>query len=321
MTTHGLGGDYPTDWESFIGQDQAKQQLLTAVRSAKIRGAVLGHTLLASGKPGIGKTSLALLVAGELGREVKVISGKIPPNQARIALSGLEDGDVLIYDEIHMAVSGGQANAEWLLHYLQDGVIMGPTGPEEQPQLTVIGCTTEPGRLPKAIIERFTFKPPLEHYSRDEAGQIGLTFVSRMFSDELPIPSTENMLAIADAANCNPRMIKAILTNLRDIALTTDMGNHDGGQYDVTQALDWLGLTEDGLDLTCRRYLVALLTDFQGGAGMKALQERLQEPGGLGHVESVLIEKGLIAQTKSGRTLTGPGIKRAKLLVAAAEAA
>jgi len=321
MSEHGLGGDYPATWDDFIGQDQAKRQLMVACQSAKMRGATLDHVLLASGLSGIGKTSLALLVAQELGRNVKVVSGKIPSTMARIALSGLDDGDVLIYDEIHMAVAGGQANAEWLLHLLQDGVIMGPTGPEEQPALTVIGCTTEPGRLPGALLQRFILKPPLESYCTEEASLIALGFAVKLFSDDLPLPSTENLTTIADAANCNPRMMKAILGNVRDIAVTTGHSNHNGERYDLAEALDWLGLTLDGLDLTARRYLVALLTDFAGGAGMRALQERLQEPGGLGHVEAVLIDKGLIAQTKAGRTLTGAGIKRAKLLIEEAKAA
>ena len=190
---------------------------------------------------------------------------------------------------------------------------MGPAGPEEQPSITVIGCTTEPGRLPSALLQRFILKPPLEAYDQEDASLIALGFAAKMF-EGIPLPSTENLIAVADAACNNPRQMKAILGNVRDIAVTTELSNHDGTQYDLTEALSWLGLTADGLDLTCRRYLVALLTDFAGGAGLRALQERLQEPGGLGHVEMTLIDKGLIAQTKAGRTLTGAGIKRAKLL-------
>lgn len=313
-TNAGLGGDYPISWDEFVGQEQAKRQLMTACRSAKMRGVALDHVLLASGTPGIGKTSLALLAAREMGREAKVVSGKIPANLARIALADLMDGDVLIYDEIHMAVAGGKANAEWLLHLLQDGVIMGPTGPEQQPKITVIGATTDAGKLPEPLLQRFMLKPVLEEYDRDEAALIALTMATRSFG-ELPLPSEENLYAIADASCHNPRTMKAILINVRDIALTTDGDTRQGDTYPLDEALTWLGLTHDGLDIMAQRYLQILLTDFSGGAGKAALADRLQEPGGIDLCERVLMQKGLVAKTRLGRVLTGTGIKRAKALI------
>jgi Holliday junction DNA helicase RuvB len=308
-----LGGAYPTDWEGFIGQDRAKRQLMTAARSAKMRGATLDHVLLASGTPGLGKTSLALLVALEMEREIKIVSGKIPVNQARIAISGLEDGDILFYDEIHMAVSGGKGNAEWLLHLMQDGCLLGPTGPEKQPNITIIGATTDAGRLPPTIVSRFILKPTLVEYTDEEAALIAVEIGSRLFPKPLPFPTSDNFRAVASAACNNPRVMRSILTNVRDIQITGGpnwLGDDEG--YDMSEALDWLGLTHDGLDLVARRYLVALLEDFAGGAGERALADRLQEPGGVGEVERVLMHKGLLAKTKQGRTLTGAGIKRAR---------
>lgn len=324
MSIEEMAGDYPTSWDAFIGQESAKRQLRVAAASARLRGEPLEHVLLSSPEPGIGKTSLALLCGMELGTNVKVVSGKIPPAQARIALSGLEDGDVLFYDEIHMAVQGGKGNAEWLLHLLQDGVIMGPMGPEAQPKITIIGATTDVGRLPKTIIDRFAKRPDLSPYSDEEATSIALGKAGRLFTTPAsPFPSLENLQDVARAAVNNPRIIGHILSNLRDIAVTTEAENYDrdARSYDLTEALAWMGLTGDGLDRTARRYLVALLKDFAGGAGERALADRLGETGGLGHVEKVLMSKGLVAKTKQGRVLTGVGIKRAQQIEKLGEAA
>lgn len=324
MSINDLGGDYPTTWDSFVGQDSAKRQLMVACKSARLRGETMEHVLIASSEPGIGKTALALLCARELDANVKIISGKINVAQARIALSELQDGDVLFIDEVHMLVQGGKGNAEWLLHLLQDGVLMGPMGPEVQPKITVIAATTDVGRLPKTIIDRFSKRPDLSPYSHDDATRIALGKASKLFTTPLtPFPSVENCEAIALAGNCNPRLIGHILSNLRDIAVTTDADNYDKNArtYDLSEALAWMGLTEDGLDRVARRYLIALLKDFAGGAGERALADRLGETGGLGHVEQILMAKGLIAKTKQGRVLTQSGIHRARAVERNEEAA
>jgi Holliday junction resolvasome RuvABC ATP-dependent DNA helicase subunit len=250
MTTQALnaqlGGDYPLTWDGFIGQEVAKRKLITAARSARMRGDRMEHTLLASGTPGIGKTSLAMLLAAELGGTLKVVSGAIKVNDARIALSELNDGDVLFIDEIHQVFSGSKVAGEWLLHLLQDGVLMGPHGAEAQPKITVTAATTHAGVLPATVLERFTITD-LVPYTDEEAGRIAAALAARVLED-------------------------------------------------------------------CRDYLVVLLRDFAGGAGARALQDRLQEPGGLSMTERLLQEKDLIALTKAGRVLTATGIRRAAAL-------
>lgn len=309
-----LGDVYPVDWESFIGQERAKRQLMIACKSARMRGVPLDHVLLDSGEHGVGKTALGLLCSKEVGKTLKAVSGPVTVNEARIVLSDMETGDTLLWDEFHLAVQGGKAKAEWLLNYLQDGVILGPLGPEEVPKVTIIACTTDPGRLPETIISRFPIRPSLTGYTEEEATLIALTMVPRLFG-ELPFPNHDACQQVALAANCNPREISKILINVRDIAVATNLSNYKDHQYDIAEALDWLGLTPDGLDLVMRRYLVALRTKFAGGAGERALMDALQEPGGLGHYERVLMRKGLIAKTKQGRVLLSPGIKRANELV------
>lgn len=309
------GGDYPTDWDQFIGQRLAKLHLRNAAASAKIRGVPMDHILIADGRPGCGKTTLALLAAAERGSYVQVASGKIRLGEARMLLSDMADGDVLIIDEIHQLVHGGKVNGEWLLNYLQDGVLLGPLGPEEMPKVTIIGCSTDAGKLPLTIQERFPTKPSLVAYTAQEAALIAAGMAERIFAPPLPLPPLGNCQTVAEAASRSPRLIKALLITLRDVALTTDAANWTGEEYSLDDALELMGLTLDGLDRTCQRYLHALLRDFRGEpAGLTALMERLQEPGGLQQTERLLIDKGLIVQTKAGRMLTQPGLRRAREL-------
>lgn len=305
---------YPQTWDDFVGQPKVKRQLQVAIESADKRGARLSHILLASGVPGIGKTALALLTAIEAERRMHPVSGKMSTNEARIALSRLEDGDILFIDEAHRLVNGGKKNAEWLLHLLQDGVIMGPKGPEQQPDVTIIAATTDVGRLPQTILSRFQLRPVLRAYTAEEAAQITLRMCDRILPKGVPLPEVDELRGIARAGSNNPRTISAIITNLRDLAVVDLASVHDGTRYDLTEPLSWLGLTPDGLTQSACDYLVALLEDFSGQAGERALQDRLNEPGGLEHIEALLMEHGLIARTPQGRVLTGPGITRANEL-------
>jgi Holliday junction resolvasome RuvABC ATP-dependent DNA helicase subunit len=135
-----------------------------------------------------------------------------------------------------------------------------------------------------------------------------------VLEDYLPMPTERSCAAVARAASNSPRIMRKLWVTCRDIATTTNLSNYDGADYDLTETLQWHGLTEDGLTKGCRDYLVVLLRDFAGGAGARALQDRLQEPGGLSMTERLLQEKDLIALTKAGRVLTATGIRRAAAL-------
>lgn len=310
MITDQALAQYPQTWDDFVGQEQAKRQLRVATESARQRGDRLSHVLLASGVAGIGKTALALLTAVEAGVHLHSVSGKMSLNEARIALSRLDHRDILFIDEAHRLVNGGKKNAEWLLHLLQDGVLMGPKGPEQQPDVTVIAATTDAGRLPKTIIGRFPLRPVLKPYTLEEATRIAMRMAGRILPEDVPFPETYEFMEIAQAGNRNPRTISQIITNLRDLAVADLDAVHDGG-YNLAEPLAWLGLREDGLSENACRYLTVLMEDFSGQAGERALQERLNEPGGLDHIESELMERGLIARTQQGRVLTKEGIERA----------
>jgi Holliday junction resolvasome RuvABC ATP-dependent DNA helicase subunit len=316
MNNAPLRGDYPECWDDFIGQEQAKRKLLVASSSAAIRKAPMDHVLIRSGKAGVGKTALAYLAARQMGTQIKVVAGKIKVGEARMLLSRMTDGDVLFYDEIHQAVQGGKGNGEWLLTLLQDGCMPGPRGLEKAPAITVIGATTDAGRLPETILTRFSTLD-LVDYTDDEGLRIVLSLATRVFPKSLPLPSVENAGAIARACCNNPRTIRQLLINVRDIALTSEGANLTGtgieAHYDLTEAMAWLGLSDDGLTELARRYLLALVKDFGGEAtGERTMRDRLNEPGGLTFVERLLMDKGLIVKTRSGRIPTAGGLARAQ---------
>lgn len=316
LSLDSLTGHYPSTWDDFIGQEQAKRQLQVAIASAKQRNAALGHVLLASGEHGIGKTAMALLTAVQLGTMLKTVSGKMTLNEARIVLAGMDDQDVLFIDEAHRLVQGGKGNAEWLLHLLQDGVLMGPREPEEQSKITVIAATTDRSRLPDTILSRFPLQPVLVPYTADEAVAIGNKAAIRLFAPPLPYPSVDTFRAVARAANNNPRTIGSILGNLRDLALVDLAGvcpDENDRTYELSEALTWLGLTADGLDEVACRYLTVLVNDFNGQAGEKAIADRLQEAS-LHSTERLLMQKGHIVKTRQGRVVTREGINRAREL-------
>jgi Holliday junction DNA helicase RuvB len=303
-------GAHATEWSEFVGQDKAKRMLRLAAASAKARGARMGHVLLAAPYAGIGKTSLAFLVALERATGIKCASGKITVNEARVLLADCQDSDVLFIDEAHQMGKG----AEWLLHYMQNGKLMGPRGPEDGPQVTVIAATTEPGLLPAPVLDRFEYKPVLTPYSHDEATEIALTLAMKLFPLAVPIPNEEVLHGIAGAGSCRPRIMRSLLLSLRDLA---SVGEISGPDYDLDVVLDLSEVTADGLTHQAQRYLTILLTEHGSGpAGLTPLGDRLGEKGaGMADLESLLLDKGLIIRQPRGRELTMSGVRRAKQLV------
>lgn len=311
MSSH----QYARSFDEFVGQELAKQQLVASITAAKMMGVPLGHVLLASGEPGIGKSNLAHIIANMMGGKLKEISGAVPANKVRMILADMADGDVLFYDEIHLAVKGGKANAEWLLNLLWDGMMPGPRQLEPAPKITVIGATTDAGKLPETIIDRFTIQPKLVSYNDVNGARIALALTAKTFPQNMPVPDTESCKRVARASNNNPRRMISAWERVRDIYLSTGGANYDG-DYDITLALQWLGLTDDGLDSKAQRYLICMYQQFGGQpVGKTAIQDAMQEPGGLHYTERVLQAKGFIELTKGGRMITTTGIKRAKELI------
>lgn len=308
-----LDGPYPKSFADFIGQENARLQIIAAVNSAAVRGESMDHMLIASGTPGIGKTTLARLAASLRGAGFVELGGSVTDKDAAKALKVMEDGDVLFLDEIHRLVSGGKARAEWLLTLLQDGVLHTPGGVVQAPKITVIAATTDKERLPKTILERFPIVPVLDPYTDREAVQIGLIAAKRLGfgADHLPLPADNTWLAkVAKASANNPRRMGNLLASVRDVALSTNNMNLHGDEgYDLTVSLEWAGLTEDGLDRSQQNYMVALLL-AGGTAGISTLKARLGEDQ-IQLTERYLIHAGYVDVTPQGRVLTDFGRERA----------
>ncbi len=294
-------GDYPCDWSAFVGQERAKEHLQAAISSARARGRRLDHVLIASGMAGVGKTSLARLVAGSMGAGFQELSGTISVDEARPALQVMEPGDVLFIDEIHQ-VSG--VKGEWLLHLLQDGRLLTGRGAEPMPDITVVAATTDPQRLPRTILDRFVIRPTLAPYTDEEAVRITCELAARLGfgSGVIPTPEPGDLLAMARAGNNSPRSIRALLATYRDTRFA-------GGEYSLDLALTWAGTTRDGLDNTAQEYLLVLAA-CEGQASLATISGQMGEPGPLRHTEALLGMRGYVTIEGRGRKLTTAGVQR-----------
>jgi Holliday junction DNA helicase RuvB len=305
--------DYDLKWDDYIGQPLVKRQLQIAATSARSRGVTMPHTLL-EGTSGNGKTTLAVLAAREMQKQIKVVAGPVRANEARQILLSMEDGDILLWDEFGDAVVGGKAKLSWALNFLQDGVIVTAAGEEEMPKVCIIACTNEVGKLPDTILTRFQLRPVLVDYTHDEATLIAKGMTSRLFG-ALPLPNDETLGLVATAADNNPRLAKQILANIRDLAICSNNAPKDGS-YSISETLELMNLTCDGLDKMARDYLTTLLR-FPDGLGRSAVAEVLNAPGGVDAVERVLVKRGYILKLKAGRRLSGSGVRRANDLLRA----
>lgn len=313
-----IPANFPKSWEAYIGQTAAKRSLKIAAESAALRGDVMGHKLISSSVPGQGKTSLLYLTAQALGREPHVISGVVKLSQARMIFADLHDGAVLQWDEFHTAMDGGKRHIEWLLHYGEGGTLTDQAGSEVMPKVTILAATTDKGVLPAAVLSRFQVIE-LEPYTDLEAGLIVGGMSDQIMGDaDLPPVGDATATAIARAASNQPRLMRQILHNLRDLSVVKEIDPPGDGTYPLGLALELSGLTEDGLTREMQRYLQLMVTELHGEpVGAAYFKERMGLVGkGLSLIEQHLLDKALINKTKQGRTLTGSGIRRAKDLLA-----
>lgn len=294
------GTDYPTEWDLFVGQEEAKEQLQAAIASARARGKRLDHVLLASGLHGIGKTTLAMLIAAKMDAGLVSVSGAMGVEEARQILNGMQDGDVLFWDEIHLAVAGNRNRADWMLPLLTDGVLMTARGAEQMPDVTVIAATTDLGKLQETLISRFPVPPKLVPYTDDEAEDLVFNLGERMGVWIEP----KHRPAVAKAASNNPRAMRKILTAVRDLSYVST-------PVDMAKAFRWAGFEPDGLGVVAVDMLLVLLGSPECTASIDSIQAQLGEPGPLRHHEQTLLQRALITITGRGRQLTDEGRERA----------
>lgn len=306
------GTTYPRAWDEYVGQDDAVRYLRASCQSAKIRETRLEHTLIATGFHGIGKSAFARLIAHEMDVGLVEVQGAVTEQEALRIFSGMNDGDILFYDEFHLAVSKGRAKAEWLLSVLQDGVMVTSRGVTAIPDITVIAATTDIQKVPETIISRFVIKPAMEEYTLEQAMSIGRVTANKLWKDlPLVVPNDQVLTTVALAGNCNPREITQLLKTLRDSALTGYAIVTADGTYSTDMMFQWSKVSPDGLDKLAQDYLETLHVQLGGKAGEKTIAATLGEPTAPRHTEKLLARKGFLRITAGGRELTAEGIERA----------
>ena len=300
----------PKTLDEFVGQAAAKDNLRVFIASAKSRHEALDHTLF-FGPPGLGKTTLAQIIARELGVNFRATSGPViaKPGDLAALLTNLEEGDVLFIDEIHRL---NPVVEEVLYPAMEDralDLIIGE-GPSARsvridlPPFTLIGATTRAGLLTTPLRDRFGIPVRLQFYSVDELERV-ITRAANLLGMGI---ESEGAREIARRARGTPRVAGRLLRRVRDFA-------HVAGSTTVTlpiadNALTRLEVDRIGLDAQDRRYLHMIAGIYKGGpVGVETLAAGLSEPRDTIEevIEPYLIQLGLIARTARGRMLNDRG--------------
>jgi len=297
----------PKDFAGYIGQERLKTNLRLAIAAAKKRGEPIDHVLL-YGPPGLGKTTMAAVIANEMGTNIRITSGPAVEKAGDLAslLTNLQDGDILFIDEIHRL---GRNVEEVLYSAMEDfklDIMLGK-GPSARslrldlPKFTVIGATTRTGNLAAPLRDRFGIMHRLEFYNHDEIAQI----ISRS-ANILGVKIDEKAAAeLAKRARLTPRIANRLLKRVRDYADVNGDGIID--TVITKGALELLEVDELGLDPADRNMLTAIINNFSGGpVGVDTLaaitgDERTTIED---FYEPYLLQMGLIERTPRGRKVT-----------------
>ncbi len=300
----------PKTLDEFVGQQAARDNLRVFIDAARRRGDALDHVLF-FGPPGLGKTTLAQIIARELGVGFRATSGPVIAKSGDLAalLTNLEDGDVLFIDEIHRLAP---AVEEILYPAMEDRVLdlMIGEGPSARsvridlPRFTLVGATTRQGLITTPLRDRFGIPVRLNFYSVEELEQ-----VVRRAARLLALDVTEDgAREVARRSRGTPRIAGRLLRRVRDFAEAAGAEAVDAEAAD--RALTRMEVDKLGLDAMDRRYLTMIADIYRGGpVGVETLAAGLSEPRDTIEevIEPYLIQLGLIARTARGRCLNGPG--------------
>jgi Holliday junction DNA helicase RuvB len=302
----------PKSLDEFVGQKAARENLRVFISAARSRGDALDHVLF-FGPPGLGKTTLAQIIARELGVGFRATSGPVIAKSGDLAalLTNLEDGDVLFIDEIHRL---SPAVEEVLYPAMEDRALdlMIGEGPSARsvridlPKFTLVGATTRQGLLTTPLRDRFGIPVRLSFYTVDELERVVTRAAGLLDLGIAPDGAHE----IAKRARGTPRIAGRLLRRVRDFANVAGATTVDAQAADA--ALNRLEVDKLGLDAMDRRYLMMIADIYRGGpVGVETLAAGLSEPRDTIEevIEPYLIQLGLIARTARGRCLNSRGWK------------
>ncbi len=306
----------PKSMDGYVGQNKVKDNLAVYMRAAKMRGDALDHVLL-YGPAGLGKTTLAHIIAKEMGTQIKITSGPAIERSGDLAaiLTNLNENDILFIDEIHRL----NHNVEEILYpamedFTLDFIIgKGPSAKNVQlplPKFTLVGATTKAGMLSTPLRDRFGVLCRLETYSTEELQEIIERTSEKL---EMKIDKTAS-LEIAKRSRGTPRIANRLLRRVRDFAMYNEHTEIE--LIDAKRALEMMEIDDLGLDYIDIKLLKAMAEKFGGGpCGLDTLSATVNEDANT--IEDVyepyLLQLGFIARTPRGRVLLQAGYKHVGL--------